>query len=473
MTDTRTFFSRRGQERLAFDDEARYERLRRTLERAAMAPFYAPRLRSSKVAGLADLATLPLTTKADLKGNPAWSFLAVPKDEVWHFHESFGTTGKPVPGWYTLDDLETEIDIIERWLWAFGPGKMVMNRYPYAFPVPAQLVEAAVRLRGGALIPTSNLTYNVGPPRVLDLFERLRVNVMAAMPLEAILLKEAAIELGKDPRSAFPDLEAFCVAGRILTPTWRKSMEADWGVQVRNLYGTTEAGPFATSCAAGTLHLHEHAFLFEVLDAGTRMPLEGEVVEGGLTITTLCREAQPMIRYYTEDLVRVSRGQCACGSTDRAVEVLGRAGDALEYGGHRVQPFDVEEQVLQWTTSFGSNVFFVIITDKGFLVRVEAREPGKVDARDGAARLSDRLGVPVRVDVGPRGTLINHVSLVAQAAVFKPKMITDHRVERRKIINLSGGLIDWWAEMTPPLIGKFVLKAVQDFLYTWRLRLLG
>lgn len=473
MSPDPRFWSRAAPTRLAFTDDARLERLRLTLERAAAAPFYTDRLRNHGVRSLADLHTLPLTTKSDLKGNPAWAFLAVPKDQVWHFHESFGTTGKPVPGWYTLDDLETEIDIIGRWLWAFGPGQMVMNRYPYAFPVPAQLVEAAVRLRGGILIPTSNLTYNVGPPRVLDLFDRLKVNVMAAMPLEAILLKEAAIALGKDPRTAFPSLQSFCVAGRILTPTWQRSMEQDWGVKVHNLYGTTEGGPFATSCDHGELHLHDHAFLFEVLDPGTRQPLVGDVVEGGLTVTTLTRDAQPMLRYYTEDLVRVRRGTCACGDSAPRVDVLGRAGDALKYGGREVQPYDVEEQVLRWSTSFGSNVFFVIITDRGFLVRVEAADPGRVNAAEGSRLLTERLGVPVRVDVGERGTLINHVSLVAQAAVFKPKMITDHRSESRKIINLSGGLIDWWAEMTPPLVARFVIKAVRDFVYAWRLRLLG
>ena len=469
----RPYLSRVGAERLAPDDTARLDRLRVTLERAAKAPFHGPRLAGIEVKSLADLSKLPLLTKRDLKENSPWSFLAVPREQGWHFHESFGTTGKPVPGWYTLDDLEVEIDIIERWIEPFGPGKIVMNRYPYAFPVPAQLVEAAVRLKGGVLIPTSNLTYNVGPPRVLDLFDRLKVNVVTAMPLEGILLKEAAIELGKDPRVDYPNLEAFCYAGRILTPTWRKSMEQDWNVPIRNLYGTTEAGPFATSCREGRLHLHENAFLFEILDPQTKEPLLGDQAEGGLCVTTLTREAQPMLRYYTEDLVRLLPGPCPCGTEARGIEVLGRAGDALWYGNTALQPFDVEEQILQWSMEFGSNVFFVIITHKGFLVRVEAREPRKVDAAAGARRLTERLGVPVRVDVCPRGVLINHVSLIAQAAVFKPRMIVDHRVDRKRIITYSGALIDFWAEMTPTLIQKYVFKYIRDTITSWKLRLLG
>ena len=457
-------------ERLAFDDAARLERLQYTVEQARQAPFYGKRLSGLSVGSLDDLSSLPFTLKSDLKAHPAEAFLACPLERVWHFHESFGTTGLPVPGWYSLDDIEVEIDVISRWLREFGPGKTVMNRYPYAFPVPAQLVETAVRLKGGILIPTSNLTFNVGYPRVLRLLEQRRVNVVTAMPLEAILLKETAVELGLDPCAQFPHLEAFAFAGRILTPSWRASMQDDWGCTVNNLYGSTEGGPFATSCSEGHLHLHEHFFLFEIVDPETREVVSGDAPTGTLVATTLGREAQPMIRYYTDDLVRVRPGDCPCGESAQAIEVLGRAGDLMSFGGVPVTNFDLEEEILQWTREFASNVFFVVITDKGFLVRVEARNPGEVDHELGARRLSDRLGVPVRVEVLPRGHLINHVSLVTSPAVFKPRTVSDHRTDKRKVINLSGGLIDWWADFTPALIGQFLVKSIRDFIARLRIR---
>jgi hypothetical protein len=142
----------------------------------------------------------------------------------------------------------------------------------------------------------------------------------------------------------------------------------------------------------------------------------------------------------------------------------------MTFGGVPVTNFDLEEEILQWTREFASNVFFVVITEKGFLVRVEAREPGQVDSRLGARRLSDRLGVPVRVEVLPRGHLINHVSLVTSPAVFKPRTVSDHRTDRRKVINLSGGLIDWWADFTPALVWKFLAKSVRDFISACRIR---
>ncbi|MCP4873294.1 MAG: phenylacetate--CoA ligase family protein [Proteobacteria bacterium] len=467
------YYSKVAAARLAHDPAAQLDRLQYTVSQARNAPIYKDRLAGTKVTTLKDLEGLPFTTKADLKGNPADDFLACPKEKVWHFHESFGTTGRPVVGWYTLEDIEVEIDVIGRWLAEYGPGKVVMNRYPYAFPVPAQLVETACRLMGGTLIPTSNMTYNVGYQRVLRLMKERRTNVLTSMPLEAVLLKEAALVAGMDPRNDFPDLEAYAFAGRILTPSWRASMIDDWGVKVHNLYGCTEGGPFATSCEHGHLHLHEEFFIFEVVDPVTKEPLRDEAPTGTLVATTLCREAQPMIRYYTDDLVRVLPSPCECGRTSRAIEVLGRAGGLKSFGGKEVTDFALEEEILAWSRRYYANVFFVCITKRGFLVRLEAHDPKRVDAADGSRRLTERLGVPVRVEVVPRGYLINHASLVTQPAVFKPRMVCDHRVESRKVINTSGGLIDWWAEFTPKLIGQVLIKSVRDFFAKWRIRLLG
>ncbi len=473
VDDAPRHFSKVAAARLAPDDPARLDRLQYTVAQARNAPIYRDRLAGLKVTTLADLPSLPFTTKADLKTNPADAFLACPKEKVWHFHESFGTTGRPVVGWYTLEDIEVEIDVIGRWLAEYGPGKVVMNRYPYAFPVPAQLVETAVRLMGGILIPTSNMTYNVGYQRVLRLMKERRTNVLASMPLEAVLLKEAALVAGMDPRTDFPDLEAYAFAGRILTPSWRASMIDDWGAKVHNLYGCTEGGPFATSCEYGHLHLHEDFFLFEIVDPETKQPLTDEAPTGTLVATTLGREAQPMIRYYTDDLVRVRPGPCACGHDSRAIEVLGRAQGLKSFGGKQVTDFDLEEEILQWSRRYYANVFFVCITDRGFLVRLEAHEPKRVDAADGSRRLTERLGVPVKVEVVPRGYLINHASLITQPAVFKPRTVSDFRTDDRKVINLSGGLIDWWADFTPKLIFRVMVKSVRDFIAKWRIRILS
>ena len=324
-----------------------------------------------------------------------------------------------------------------------------------------------MRLKGGTLIPTSNLTLNIGYKRVLSLMEKLGTNVVTSMPHEAILLKETALLLGLDPKTAFPELQSFCFAGRILTPSWKATMEDDWGCGVYNLYGSTEGGPFATSEDDGILRLHDDFFLFEVVDPVTKEPLVGDDVVGGLVLTTLAREAQPMVRYYTEDLVHVWR----LDDGTRGIKVLGRAGDLMTFGGVEVTNYDLEEEILQWTRGYGANVFFVIITKKGFLVRVEFPDPRAVDVREGERRLADRLRVPVKVEALPRGRLVNHVSLVTSPSVFKPRTVSDHRSDARQVINLSGGLVDWWADFTPELFGQFLWKSTLDFASRWRIRL--
>lgn len=470
MSDAK-YYSSVAAERLAFDQAAKLDRLKKTVEQAKKAPIYKERLSGARIRSLEDLQSLPLTFKKDLKNNPPQVWRSVPKERVWHYHESFGTTGNPVVGWYTLEDIECEVDVIQRWVAEFGPGQTIMNRYPYSFPVPAQLVETAARLMGGAVVPTSNLVYNVGYPRVLELVNKLEVNVVTSMPLEAVLMKEAALCHGMDPLKDFPTMQAFAFAGRILTPSWKATMEDDWGCAVHNLYGCTEGGPFATSGDDGHLRLHDEAFLFEILDPESKEPIpvvDDHPVIGTLVATTLMREAQPMIRYWTGDLVKAWRND----DGERCIQVLGRAGGLKQFGGAEVSDFDLEEEILQWSRTFGSNVFFVCITHKGFLVRVEAREPGRVNAGEGSRRLSDRLGVPVKVEVVPRGVLVNHVSLVTSPQVFKPRTVSDHRTEARKVINLSGGLINFWADFTPALIGQFMLKSVKDWWTSWRMKLL-
>ena len=463
-----TSFSRVADDRRAPDQAGRLDRLKYTVAQAKQGPFYRQHLEGHEVRSLDDLRSLPFTFKKDLKGSHPTDFLAVPREQVWHYHESFGTTGDPVPGWYTLDDLECEVDITQRWLRHYGPGQTIINRYPYAFPVPAQIVEAAGRLMGGGVIPASNLTLNVGYKRVLNLMEKLGVNCLASMPLEAILLKETALLLGKDPAAAWPDLEAFCFAGRILTPSWKGTMEDDWGCAVWNLYGSTEGGPFATSEEDGILRLHDDFFVFEVVDPQTMEPLVGEDVVGGLVLTTLARDAQPMVRYYTEDLVRVWR----LDDGTRGIAVLGRAGDLMNFGGVEVTNYDLEEEILQWAREYRANVFFTVITRKGLLVRVEFGDPRAVDVREGERRLASRLRVPVKIEALPRGHLINHISLITSPAVFKPRTVSDHRHDARKVINLSGGLVDWWADFTPQLLWQFLVKSTRDFVSKQRIRFL-
>ncbi len=450
---------------------SRDELVLRTIERARKAPFFAEHLQGITITGEADLHRAPFLHKRHMKDRHADDFLAVSRDEVWHYHESFGTTGARVYGWYTLADFEREIPIIAVWMEAFGPGKTIINRLPYAFPVPSHLAETGARLVGGCLLPAGNLNFNVGYKRVLELVERMGVTTMVSFPLEPVQLAELARIQGKDPARDFPTFKNFNMAGRLLTPTLKKSIEAQWGgATIRNLYGCTEGGPFATSCPRGHLHLHDDDFVFEILDPESREPTAPGGV-GILVATTFRRQAQPMVRYWTGDLVRLPDPPCDCGRRGRHIEVVGRHGDEIVWGDRRHYPYDLEEAIMQEVDRLGSNIWFNILTHRGLTVRVEVREPR---SEPDAAALTEKLGIPTRIELCRPSDIVNHVALMTQAKVFKPFTLADWRpAGARKVINLSGGSIDWWADFTPRIAWMQITKGVRDWFYRLFKRITG
>jgi phenylacetate-CoA ligase len=449
---------------------SRDELVLRTIHRASGAPFFAEHLKGVVVTGESDLHKLPFLRKKHMKTRPAEDFLAIDRSRVWHYHESFGTTGARVYGWYSLKDFEAEIPIIKVWMEAFGPGKTIVNRLPYAFPVPSHLAEAGARLVGGCLLPAGNMNFNVGYKRVLELVERMGVTSMVSFPLEPVQLAELAKIQGKDPAKDFPAFKNFNMAGRLLPPSLKRSIEEQWGgATIRNLYGCTEGGPFATSCSEGHLHLHDSDFAFEILDPETKRPI-GPGLVGVLVATTFRREAQPMVRYWTGDLVRWPAEPCTCGRKGRRIEVLGRHGDEIVWKDRRHYPYDLEETVLQEVTRLGSNIWFNILTRRGLTVRVEVRDRS---VKPDAAALEEKLGIPTRIELCKPSDIVNHVALLTQAKIFKPFTLSDWRTGGRKVINLSGGSIDWWADFTPKIMWMQLKKGTVDWFYRWWRRIVG
>jgi len=449
---------------------SRDELVLRTIERARRGSFFNEHLQGHKVTGESDLAQLPFLHKQHMKDRHADDFLAVDRSEVWHYHESFGTTGARVYGWYTLADFEAEIPIIKVWMEAFGPGKTIINRLPYAFPVPSHLAETGARVVGGCLLPAGNMNFNVGYKRVLELVERMAFTSIVSFPLEPVQLAELAKIQGKDPATDFPHFKNFNMAGRLLTPTLKRSIEAQWGgAKIRNLYGCTEGGPFATSCPGGHLHLHDSDFAFEILDPETKEPVAPGGI-GVLVATTFRRQAQPMVRYWTGDLVRTHAEPCSCDRKGRRIEVIGRHGDEIEWKGRKHYPYDFEETVLQEVTKLNSNIWFNILTHRGLTVRVEVRDRS---VQPDAAALTEKLGIPTRFELCEPSDIVNHVALLTQAKIFKPFTLSDWRNDKRKVINLSGGSIDWWADFTWKIAWMQITKGTKDWFYRLFKRIFG
>jgi len=437
----------------------RLQALQTTLALAKQAPYHRDRLPTEIITNLEDLSSLPLMPKAALKEHPHDDFLAVPREELWHYHQSFGTTGIPSPGWYTLADIEAEVPMIEPWIQDFGPGVSILNRYPYSFPVPNALVETSARLRGGVVVPAGNMNFNISFKRALELLRERRAEVVTCMPWEPIFLAETARLMGFNPRTDFPHLSSWLVAGSLVPPRMQRLIEELWDCKVRILYGSTEVGPMASSCDHHRMHLHDDDFIFELID-------------GGIVVTTLRRRAQPMVRYVTEDGARLTGESCPCGRSGRVVELLGRRAGGFEFKGQTWSDFDLQSTILEETERYQSPVFFCVATSRRLHVRVETRaeRTGRAEVQEA---LQAKLGFPVCLELLPPGSLINHVALLSGWHVFKPSVLSDWRSSGRKVFNHSGALVDWWGQMNLRLLWLQVRKSIIDRLTGWRLRFLG
>lgn len=401
----------------------RLESLRASVDRARQAPFYAPKLASFRLQSLDDLHALPLTRKEDLREASPMGLVAVPDEELFQYHESFGTTGTPVSSWLTQDDLQNYATQINHTAVNFQPGDRVLVRFPYAISVPAHIFTQAVRNRGACVIPVSSRT-NVSPhTRVVDLLEKLRATVIGCLPTEAIWLAETARLMGRDPAGDFPHLRAICTAGELLSDARKARIAELWHCQVLNMYGCTEAGNIAADCEAGRLHLSWDHFLLECLDENSWQPVPpGEM--GIAVLTTLSRQAMPLLRFVLGDYIRVRRDHgCPCGRQSPVIEHFGRDINQFMFQGRRYFVRDLEERFFQAPVSAVGNLWLVETAESAVRFRVEAESPDAAMYRQLEETIRDELGLPLTIEAVAPGMLMNRARFTEIKPVNKPRLI--------------------------------------------------
>jgi len=417
------------------DPEAAF---RETLRLARQAPFYAERLKATDdPSSLADIGRLPVTTKLDLREATPFGMIAVPREELWHYHESTGTTGEPTACWYRKEEFEIMGRSVARWFPEWGPGKVFLDRFPSFAPI-SFCVEAALQLRGGCHIPCGNLSWDVPFPRALDFLRTLRPQMMACLPLEMFLLWELAQTLGIDPARELDSLEMAILAGAPVPSAMRRMVERDWGVTVREIYGSNETLFLGASCDRGSLHLDTTLYAAEVLDPDTLAPVAAGT-PGVFTLTHLGPKAMPLVRYLTRDMVRVV--PCSCGNAEPAIVLLGRQDEIVEYGGKRLYTNEILEAGYELADAHASRVFFAVLRESGIVFRVEvagkALDPGAVRAA------AERLGAPVAAELARRGDLLDASALARTPKVYKPTQIADWRKPGRKPASVMEALLEW------------------------------
>lgn len=388
------------------------ERLRDLVERLRHAnDLYRERLRGvATPATLADCAQLPFSTKADMRDTYPLGLLAVPERMLARIHASSGTTGNPTVGAYTRRDLAIFGEVMARSLAAGGisPGDMFQVAWGYGLFTGGLGAHGGCETLGACAIPASS----GNTARQMQLLADLPVIGIGATPSYALVIAERFRAEGRRPKAL-----AYAICGaEAWTREMRAALEEKLGVIATNIYGLTEIiGPgVAQECLDKRgMHVQEDHFLPEIIDPASGVPLP-DGARGELVLTTLTREAMPMLRYRTRDLTAIDREPCTCGRTTARIDwFTGRVDDMLVIRGVNVFPSAVEETLLRFP-ELSPNYRIFVDRPPGeldqMLVEVEHGEGAPIGdlaafGRTVATRLNETLLVSMTVRIVPPGTI--------------------------------------------------------------------
>ena len=356
-------------------------RLQETVHRVgAHVPFYRQkfseqRVQPDDIRSLADVRRLPFTTSADLRENYPAGLLAVPYEATLRLHTSSGTTGKPKALFFSRQDVENAAELCARSFTMTGVTRkdVFQNMMTYGMFTGALVTHYGAEKIGCLVIPS-------GPgnsDRQLMLMQDFRTTFIHLTPSYGLYLSTFMEKRGVDARRDLALRKAF-VGAEPYTEETRRKIEAGLGVDVYNSYGLSEMnGPgVAFECMHKYgMHLWEDHFLLEIINPATGEPLpDGET--GELVLTTLCREAMPLLRYRTNDITSLIPGPCPCGRTHRRLNrISGRSDDMLIVRGVNIYPQQIE-RVLMAQKGVGRNYVITLAGYDEMTVKVELAEAG-------------------------------------------------------------------------------------------------
>jgi phenylacetate-CoA ligase len=327
------------------------ERLRETLERVSHVPCYREKFRNlnlsfNNINSLEDLARLPFTTKEDLRLNYPYGMFAVPMRDVVRIHSSSGTTGKPTVVGYSRKDLHNWSELVARFMTAAGvtADDIVHIAFGYGLFTGAFGLHYGAEKIGASVIPMSSGNTD----RQLMIMEDYQSTALVCTPSYALTMADRMEGVGRSRRKL--KLRVGLFGAEPWSEEMRREIEGRLEIVATDNYGLSEvmgpgvAGECLERCG---MHVFEDHFIPEIIDPDT-----GEVLPAGsvgeLVITTLTKEAIPVIRYRTRDITRLHYDKCACGRTQvRMEKTRGRTDDMLIIKGVNVFPTQIEEVLFQ------------------------------------------------------------------------------------------------------------------------------
>ncbi|MCX5771364.1 MAG: AMP-binding protein [Candidatus Hydrogenedentes bacterium] len=372
------------------------------------------------IRGLEDLRRLPMMDKRDFQQNYPLGLSCVPKNEIVQMHMSSGSTGAPIVMPYTQSDLHQWATCMARCLRMAGaePADTIQITPMFGLFNGGFGFYHGAELLGLFVLPTGA----GNTLRQVRIAKDFGTRIIAGVVSYGIRLMEALEEQGE----TLPDLEIGIFGAEPFSDALKNKLAEGLGVDVFDIYGTTETGGVGTlgmDCPAHQgIHVWEDHYIIEVIDPATGEPVE-DGSDGELVATALTREALPAIRFRTGDITRVvSRDRCDCGRTHvRIAPIAGRADERLAIKGVTFFPTEIEEVLLE-TPGVGSN-YQIVIEDadglKEITVNVEMEhEKNKTKV---ANHLRDRFGLSFKVEAFPPGGLSRPEGIKVQRVVHRKR----------------------------------------------------
>jgi phenylacetate-CoA ligase len=384
-------------------ENLQFRRLKETLARVSRFSFHGKKFAEAgfspdDLTSLQDVGKIPFTTKQELREQYPYGFLCVPKDRLVRLHVSSGTTGQATAIFYSRSDLEQWADLMARCMYMTGarPGDTFQNMTGYGlFTGGLGFHHGAERL-GLLTIPSGA----GNSKRQIQLMRDFSTNVIHIIPSYALLLMDIFNEMGIDPKKDL-ELRIAYLGAEPYSEEVRRRVEDFYEVRVYNSFGLSEMnGPgVAFECPHQSgMHIWEDAYLVEVVDPKTLEPVEDGTV-GELILTTLNREAMPIIRYRTKDLTRIVPGECPCGRVHRRLDrIQGRSDDMFIIKGVNIFPIQVE-QVLMNIPEVGNNYVIVLEREHDIdtmIVRVEVTDRIFIEDMRQLQRIQKKIGHDLR-----------------------------------------------------------------------------
>ncbi len=394
--------------------------LKASLARASRSRLYGEKFKKTgfdpgSVSSLDDVGRIPFTVKQDLRESYPYGLLCEPKERLLRMHVSSGTTGQAVAVFYTKADLELWADLMARCMYMAGarPEDTFQNLSGYGLFTGGLGFQYGAERLGMLTIPSGA----GNSKRQIQIMRDFSTNVLHVIPSFLLLLMGVVKEMKVDPRKELSLRIAF-VGAEPYSQEVARRLEDFYGIKVYNSYGLSEMnGPgVAFECPyQNGLHVWEDAYLVEIIDPDTLEPLpDGQY--GELVMTTLKREAMPILRYRTRDLTRILPGECGCGRVHKRIDrIQGRTDDMFIIKGVNVFPMQVE-QVLMNIPEVGNNYVIVLKRENNvddMVVRVEVTESVFVEDMRELERVRKKIAHDLKSEliVTPKVELVEPNSL--------------------------------------------------------------